>query len=92
MHIERCFRISFRVTDKTYCFNQIQDCSFRVQKENQITLLSNVSHYSQLIFVLNICTKLAPYLQFMVPFVGIVHIFMFGVILYIRYFNFVNQC
>jgi len=49
-----------------------------------------VSRYSWLSFVLNICTKLALYLQFMVLFVGIVHIFMFSVILYIRYSHFVN--
>ena len=33
-----------------------------------------VNRYSRLSFVLNICTELAPYLQFMVLFVGIVHI------------------
>jgi len=47
-----------------------------------------VSHYSRLSFVLNICTKLALYLQFIVHFVGIVHIFMFSLILYNRYSRF----
>ena len=52
----------------------------------QVLLL--VSHYSRLSFVLNICTKLALYLQFIVHFVEIVHIFMFSLILYNRCFHF----
>ena len=39
------------------------------------------SRYSWVSFMLNICKEITPYLQFMVLFVGIVHIFMFSVIL-----------
>ena len=49
-----------------------------------------VSHYLQLIFVLNSFMKLAFFLQFMVLFVGIIHIFMFSLILYSRYSHSVN--
>jgi len=52
----------------------------------------DVTRFLQLTFVLNSYIKLASFLQFMVPFVGIVHIFMFIMILYSSYSHFVNLC
>jgi len=43
-----------------------------------------VSRHSWLSFVFNICKKIALCLQFIVHFVGIVHIFIFSLILYNR--------
>jgi len=42
---------------------------------------AHVSHYSTVSFMLNICMEIVFYLQIMVLFVGIVHIFLFSVIL-----------
>jgi len=44
-------------------------------------MLSVVSRYSGVSFMLNICMEIALYLQIMVLFVGIVHIFLFSAIL-----------
>ena len=44
-----------------------------------------VSHHLRLTLVLNSYMKLASFPQFMVLFVGIIHIFMFSLILLSRY-------
>ena len=49
-----------------------------------------VSRHLRLTLILNSFMKLAFFLQFMVLFVGVVHIFMFSLILLSRYSHFMN--
>jgi len=92
VHVIECFATN------TFLVNHCDFCHLRTSKflffclrtSKTINLEEFVSHYSWLSFVLNICTKIALYLQFMVLFVGIVYSFMFCVILYSRYSYFVN--
>jgi len=46
-----------------------------LRTSNTVNLGEFVSRYSWVSFMLNICKEITPYLQFMVLFVGIVHIF-----------------
>jgi len=56
-----------------------------LRTNNTINLGEFVSSYLLLTFVFNSRMKLASFPQFMVLFVGIVHIFMFSLILLNRY-------
>ena len=68
----------------------LQGCVLEVYSIHPSHVSFVVSRYSRLSFVLDICTELAVYLQFMILFLGIIHIFMFSLILYSRYSHFVN--
>ena len=82
VHVIECFGTN------TYLVNHCDFCHLRKSKllflclrtSKTVNLEEFVSRYSRLSFVLNICTKIELYLQFIVHFVGIAHIFMFSVI------------
>jgi len=91
-HVIQCFRT------KTLLSNHCEVCHLRTSKllflclriSKTVNLGEFVSHFLRLTFILNSYIKLASFLQFMVLYVGIVHIFMFIMILYSRYSHFVN--
>ena len=93
-----CYVIECFTTNTFLLSNHCEFCHLRTSKllflclraSKIVNLGEFVSRYLPLTFVLNSCMKLASFLQFMVLFVEIVHIFMFSLILYSRYSHFVN--
>jgi len=92
------FSCDWMFGSNTFLSNHCDFCHLRTSKllflclrtSKTVNLGEFVSRYLWLTFVLNSYMKLASFPQFTVLFVGIVHVFMFSLILYSRYSHFVN--